>query len=210
MASTRQSLDAFATNMKESMGVRQAELRTVLAPAPGKKDARRRPPLRKCRQARHAQVGCQRIRHQPRVELPKKALERLASSIRDKGQLSPIRVRWSEGFEKWMIISGERRWRAIQQAGLTEIECYFHEAELNPSEILEQQLIENCLREDLQPIEEAQAFAALMKLNGWTGKEVAVALRSSRPGEPSVGLAQTSRGNSRASKCRRDPRTVGL
>ncbi len=57
-----------------------------------------------------------------------------------------------------------------------EVECYFHEAELNSSEILEQQLIENCLREDLQPIEEAQAFAALMKLNRWTGKEVAEAL----------------------------------
>ena len=76
-----------------------------------------------------------------------------------------------------MIVSGERRWRAAQQAGLTEIECYFHETELNSSEILEQQLIENCLREDLQPIEEAQAFAALMKLNGWNGKEVAEALR---------------------------------
>ena len=76
-----------------------------------------------------------------------------------------------------MIISGERRWRAAQKAGLTEIECCFREAELSSSEILEEQLIENCLREDLQPIEEAQAFAALMRLNSWTGKEVAKALR---------------------------------
>lgn len=174
MASTRQSLDAFATNMQESMGVRQAELRPVLAPAPGKKDAGRRP-LRNVGKLAITQVVPDPA--QPRVEFGEEALERLASSIRDKGQLSPIRVRWSEGFEKWMIISGERRWRAAQQAGLTEIECYFHETELNPSEIMEQQLIENCLREDLQPIEEAQAFADLMKLNGWTGKEVAVALR---------------------------------
>src|SRR5205085_642485 len=49
--------------------------------------------------------------------------------------------------------------------------------ELTHSEVLEQQLIENCLREDLQPIEEAEAFASLMKLNGWTGKRVAQALR---------------------------------
>ena len=174
MASTRQTLDTFATNMKESMGVRQAELRPVLAPAPGKKDAGRRP-LRNVGKLAIAQVVPDPA--QPRVEFSEEALERLASSIRDKGQLSPIRVRWSESLGKWMIISGERRWRAIQKAGLKEIECYFHEAELNPSEVLEQQLIENCLREDLQPIEEAQAFAALMKLNGWTGKEVAVALR---------------------------------
>ena len=174
MASTRQSLDAFATNMQESMGVRQAELRPVLAPAPGKKDAGRRP-LRNVGRLAIAQVVPDPA--QPRVEFAEEALERLASSILDKGQLSPIRVRWSEDLEKWMIISGERRWRAAQQAGLTEIECYFHEAELSSSEILEQQLIENCLREDLQPIEEAQAFAELMKLNCWTGKEVAGALR---------------------------------
>jgi len=61
--------------------------------------------------------------------------------------------------------------------GLTDIDCVFDEGVLNPSEILEQQLIENCLREDLQPIEEAQAFASLMTLNGWTGKNVADALR---------------------------------
>ena len=174
MASTRHSLDAFTTNMQESMGVRQAELRPVLAPAPGKKDAGRRP-LRNVGKLALAQVVADPA--QPRVEFSEEALERLAASIRDKGQLSPIRVRWSDDLEKWMIISGERRWRAAQQAGLTEIECYFHEAELNSSEILEQQLIENCLREDLQPIEEAQAFAELMKLNSWTGKEVAVALR---------------------------------
>ena len=174
MANTRQSLDAFATNMQESMGVRQAELRPVLAPAPGKKDAGRRP-LRNVGKLAITQVVPDPA--QPRVEFSEEALERLASSIRDIGQLSPIRVRWSDDLEKWMIISGERRWRAAQQAGLTEVECYFHETELNPSEILEQQLIENCLREDLQPIEEAQAFAELMKLNGWTGKEVAVALR---------------------------------
>src|SRR5262249_36169928 len=79
--------------------------------------------------------------------------------------------------KKWVIISGERRWRAAQRAGLKEIDCYFDEADLTPSEILEQQLIENCQREDLQPIEQAEAFAALMKLNDWTGKQVADGLR---------------------------------
>jgi ParB family chromosome partitioning protein len=72
-----------------------------------------------------------------------------------------------------VIIAGERRWRATKQAGLSTIDCYFNEDELTASDILEQQLIENCLREDLQPIEEAKAFAALIQLNGWTGKQLA-------------------------------------
>lgn len=174
MARTREALDAFTSNMQESMGVRQAELRPMAAPAPAKRDAGRRP-LRNVGKLAITQVVPDPA--QTRVEFSEEGLDRLALSIRDKGQLSPIRVRWSADLEKWMIISGERRWRAAQQAGLTEIECYFHEAELNPSEILEQQLIENCLRQDLQPIEEAQAFASLMTLNGWTGKNVAEALR---------------------------------
>lgn len=92
-------------------------------------------------------------------------------------QLSPIRVRWSADLEKWIIISGERRWRATQHAGLPTIDCYFHEGELSKTEILEQQLIENLLREDLSPMEEAKAFGALMEINGWNGKQVADALR---------------------------------
>jgi len=60
---------------------------------------------------------------------------------------------------------------------LAAIECYFHADEMSPSEVLEQQLIENLLREDLKPVEEARAYAALMELNGWTGKQVAERLR---------------------------------
>ena len=185
MASTRQSLDAFATNMQESMGVRQVELRPVLAPAPAKKDAGRRP-LRNVGRIIVSQVIPDP--DQPRIEFSEEELEQLALSIRDKGQFSPIQVRWSESLEKWIIISGERRWRAAQRAGVAEIDCYFQEGELTPSEILEQQLIENCLRMDLKPIEEAKAFAALMNLNGWTGKDVAQALRV-HPSRVSRGLA---------------------
>jgi len=54
----------------------------------------------------------------------------LALSIREKGQLSPIRVRWSESLEKWIIISGDAAGRATQRAGLNEIECYFHDGDL--------------------------------------------------------------------------------
>jgi len=171
---TRRTLDKVTANLEESMGVRTTELRPILAPVPVKKDVGRRP-LRNVGRLVIEQIVPDPA--QPRVEFSEDALERLALSIREKGQLSPIRVRWSDELEKWLIISGERRWRAAKRAGLAEIECYFHEAELSPSEILEQQLIENCLREDLQPVEEARAFASLMKLNGWTGKDVALALR---------------------------------
>ncbi len=77
----------------------------------------------------------------------------------------------------WVIISGERRWRATKLAGLPTIDCHFHEAGLTRSEVLEQQLIENLLREDLQPMEEARAFSTLMDINGWNGKKLALALR---------------------------------
>jgi len=174
MASTRQTLDGLSGNLQESMGVRHTDFRPVLAPAPGKKDIGRRP-LRNVGKVAIGQVVPDP--DQPRVEFQEEALERLALSIREKGQFSPIHVRWSEQLEKWVIISGERRWRATQRAGLTEIDCCFDEGDLTPSEILAHQLIENCLREDLQPIEEAAAFSSLMKLNGWTSKRVAEELR---------------------------------
>lgn len=185
MASTRQTLDALSGNLQESMGVRQTDFRPVLAPAPGKKDLGRRP-LRNVGKVAISQVVPDP--EQPRVEFEEDALDRLALSIREKGQLSPIRVRWSDKLEKWVIISGERRWRAAQQAELTEIDCYFNEDELTHSEILEEQLIENCLREDLRPIEEAEAFASLIQLNGWTRKQLSEALRI-HPSRVSRGLA---------------------
>ena len=55
---------------------------------------------------------------QPRAEFAPEALARLAESIREHGQLAPIRVRWSDNLSKWVIIAGERRWRAAKLAGL--------------------------------------------------------------------------------------------
>ena len=174
MASTRHILQHIADNQKESMGVRQADPRPVLSPVPNQKDAGRRP-LRTFGRIEIDKVI--RDPKQPREEFSEEAIERLANSIREQGQLSPIRVRWEDAEQKWIIRSGERRWRATQRAGLPTIECYFHEGPLTNSEILEQQVIENCLREDLQPIEEAKAFSTLMEINAWSGKQVADALR---------------------------------
>ena len=121
----------------------------------------------------------QRDPEQPRTEFSEEAIQRLAQSIRTKGQLHPIRVRWSEEIGKWLIISGERRWRATLTAKLPTIDCFFQDDNLETTDILEQQLIENLLREDLKPMEEAKAYASLMKQNGWNGKKVASALHVS-------------------------------
>lgn len=185
MESTRKVLTMVSSNLDESMGLRPFDLQPKLSPVPSSKDAGRRP----VRQ--FGKVEISRVipdPQQPREQFSEEALERLAGSIQKKGQLSPIKVRWSDDHQKWIIIFGERRWRAAQRAGLREIDCYFAEGALSHIEILEEQLIENCLREDLQPIEEAKAFAELIKVRGCTGKELAQALQIS-PSRVSRALA---------------------
>lgn len=176
MASTRETLASITGNLDESMGVREREVHPQLSPVPRTQDAGRIP-LRNV-----GKLDVNKIMpdpDQPRLEFSEEAIDRLANSIREKGQLSAIRVRWSEQLSKWVIIAGERRWRATKRAGLPTIDCYFHEGKLTKSEVLEQQLIENCLREDLQPMEEANAFATLMQLNGWNARQLAETLRLS-------------------------------
>ena len=97
----------------------------------------------------------------------------LSDSIRSRGLLQPIRVRWDEEREKYVIVAGERRWRAAIMAGKATITCVIVEGEMTESEILHDQLVENCLRADLQPIEQAEAFKALMDAKNWTAARLA-------------------------------------
>ncbi len=173
MATTRDTIARMGDHLDESIGIRQNEVASKLISVSLQKDAGRRP-LR--------QVGSVEIDRviadpdQPRSEFDDEAIEQLAKSVREKGQLLPIHVRWSSNINKWVIISGERRWRAARHAGLPTVHCFFHDEALSPSEVLEQQLVENLLREDLKPVEQAKAFSALMELNGWNGKQIADAL----------------------------------
>jgi len=116
---------------------------------------------------------------QPRKAFEPEELERLSSSIRDRGVLQPIRVRWSDEHRMWVIIAGERRYRAARIAGLSELPCVTVHAEQDAGELLIDQLIENCLREDLQPIEQANAFKALMDRNDWPASRLAIELNLS-------------------------------
>ena len=171
---TRQTLAAIGANLDDSIGIRVHDAKPALAPVSEQRDIGRQP-LRNVGRLDVNQVIADP--DQPRAEFTEEALDRLAQSIRDKGQLSPIRVRWSENAGKWTIVAGERRWRATKRADLATIDCFFHEEPLSESQVLEEQLIENCLREDLQPMEEAKAFEKLMTLNKWNSKQLAKAVR---------------------------------
>lgn len=181
-----QALKSVDGNLSESMGVRSGsgeQGASVLKSDP--RDIGRRP-LPEVSQVDITQVIADP--DQPRNEFSEEALRSLADSIRERGQFSPILVRWSDGHNKWVIIAGERRWRATQLAGLKTINCHCRAEAYSDSEVLEQQLIENCLREDLSPVEEARAFRRLVLLNNWTGKQVAESLRIS-PTQVSRALA---------------------
>ena len=174
MVATQERLDHVEHLLEESLGVRPVETKPRLSPVPSARDLGRRP-LRG-----FGRVEIDRViadPDQPRSEFDNEALVTLGENLRTKGQLHPLHVRWSDELNQWVIISGERRWRAARQAGLTTVDCCFHEEPLSKPEVLELQLIENLLREDLSPLEEARAFESLMGLNGWTGKQLAAAVR---------------------------------
>jgi ParB family transcriptional regulator, chromosome partitioning protein len=116
---------------------------------------------------------------QPRKEFDEGPLDDLAASLKARGQLQPIRVRWSQESDRWIIIAGERRYRAAVKAGLPSLLCVEAKGAMTSDEILEDQLIENCVREDLKPIEQAKAFKALVERRGCSYRQLAEMLNIS-------------------------------
>jgi len=106
---------------------------------------------------------------QPRKFFDEEKINELANSIKEKGILQPLIVTKRGG--RYEIVSGERRFRAAQIAGLTEVPGILREAE--PAESLELAIIENVQREDLDPIEEAAAYQELMDRFSYTQEQVA-------------------------------------
>ncbi|MEZ5940286.1 MAG: ParB/RepB/Spo0J family partition protein [Planctomycetaceae bacterium] len=174
MATMHSKLADVGHLLNESLGVRSTDIKPRLSPVPDPRDVGRRPLRGFGRIDIHEVIPDPQ---QPRAEFDNEAIESLAANIKAKGQLHPIHVRWSEAAAHWVIISGERRWRAAQHAALATVDCYFHEQPLSTAQVLELQLIENLLREDLRPVEEAKAFQSLMELNHWNGKQIAEALK---------------------------------
>jgi ParB family chromosome partitioning protein len=116
---------------------------------------------------------------QPRKEFDEESIGRLADSLKARGQLQPVRVRYDEGRAMWVIISGERRYRAAQRAGIATLVCVEVKGAATPEDVLEDQLVENCVREDLKPIEQARAFKALLERRGYSYRQLADALNIS-------------------------------
>ncbi len=108
---------------------------------------------------------------QVRKALDDAALSGLADSIRQHGLLNPITVVPLEGVEGYRIVTGERRWRAAQRANLYEIPCLVRPAE--PVDRTAEQLIENLQREDLAPLDKANAVKRIKEAVGGTNREVA-------------------------------------
>ncbi len=117
--------------------------------------------------------------HQPRSNFDAVTLQELADSIRTHGIIQPLVVTAAHGQPGYWIIAGERRWRAAQQAGLAEVPVIVREA--SSQQLTEWALVENVQRDDLNAIEEAAAYHALMNDYGLTQAEVAERVGKSRP-----------------------------
>lgn len=116
--------------------------------------------------------------NQPRRQFDADALSALSASIRRYGVLQPITVRLLPS-GRYQIIAGERRWRAAQLAGMMELPARVIEAD--DRKVMEIGLIENLQREDLNPIEEAAGYRALLEQYGLTQEEVSDRVGKSRP-----------------------------
>lgn len=113
---------------------------------------------------------------QPRIHFDEAALDELANSVAERGVLQPILLR--EDGEGYMIVAGERRWRAAQRARLHSIPAIVRD--IDESGVAELALIENIQREDLNPLEEAEGYRQLIKQHGHTQDRVAQLVHKSR------------------------------
>ncbi len=120
----------------------------------------------------------QRGRYQPRTDMDEEALEELAASIRAQGVLQPVVVRPMSETGRFELVAGERRWRAAQRAGLQHIPAVVKDVPDQAAMAIA--LIENIQRENLNPIEEAQALHRLIDEFDMTHQEAADAVGRSR------------------------------
>lgn len=114
---------------------------------------------------------------QPRKDFDQEKLQELADSIRQHGVVQPILLR--QNGERYVIVAGERRFRAARLAGLDQVPAIVKD--LDEAQVMEVALIENLQREDLNPIEEAAAIRFLMQQHDLTQEEVSKRLSKSRP-----------------------------
>lgn len=148
------------------LSVTAASSGSTLTPGSGSRDLVRRVPVNQVKPCAF----------QPRKDFPAEALQELADSIKERGIVQPLIVRMQNG--QFELIAGERRWRAAQLAGLTEVPVIVREAD--DRAVLEMALIENLQRENLNAIEEALGFAQLINQFQLTQEAAAAKVGKSR------------------------------
>jgi len=161
-------------HMAESMGAGLEEAASAEAATPAPARSAQHQGVKKLKNS--GLIPIDRIKpdpNQPRKQFDQVELERLADTIRDRGLLQAIRVRWDDLLEHYVIIAGERRWQACRMAGVTAIEALIETSKLDDGNLLVDQLIENCTREDLNPVEQAEAYKAMMDKLGMSQDQVA-------------------------------------
>lgn len=124
--------------------------------------------------------------YQPRAHMDRQHLDELTASIRTHGIVQPLIVTPAESPHQWLLIAGERRWRAAQRAGLAHVPVIIKDAA--PQEMLELALVENIVRADLNALEEAVAFQQLIEEFGISQTELA-----GRVGRSRVAVSNTLR-----------------
>ncbi len=124
--------------------------------------------------------------YQPRTHFDDQAIAELAASIKATGVLQPVIVRTAQGGEGYQLVAGERRLRAAIVAGLKTIPAI--QREVGDREMMELALVENVQREDLNPIEEAKAYATLVERLGMTHEQI-----SERVGKQRVSITNALR-----------------
>jgi ParB family chromosome partitioning protein len=166
-------------NMAESMGVRSTR------PAAAVPSALASPRYKGVTRDKAAEIipvdRIDRDPSQPREEFDPEALQRLADSFTEYGQFQPIRCRFIPETGRFMVLFGERRWRAAQLAGMTTIRAEVLEADPTPDERLAMQLEENLQREGLSALEFAKALQTYKSLTGISDRQLAGKLHLSQP-----------------------------
>jgi ParB family chromosome partitioning protein len=168
---------------KPSLGRGLAELSPLLARRAGSPDAEKPQILAGDRLAAVPVDLLQRGKYQPRADMRTESLGELADSIKARGLVQPILVRPlprpnPTESQRYEIIAGERRWRAAQMAGLSEIPAVIRD--VPDEDAVAMALIENIQREDLNPLEEARALLRLIEEFGLTHQAAAEAVGRSR------------------------------
>lgn len=127
------------------------------------------------RLSNYAEIALDRIEADPqaREHFDPEELQNLADSLKQHGQKQAILVRWNEGRQKYVVIAGERRFRAAHLAELGSVQCQIAPEDITPEEVAIAQVIENALRVDLRPTEKAVAYRDLMEKQNLNATQLA-------------------------------------